>query len=81
MRTHITEALDISVQTAGNSKNATAVNSSAVISGKEAAGGETALVSATNARITQNAVLISITTMLQKPMKNTYTLLVIHEKA
>ena len=80
MRTHITEALDISVQTAANSKNATVVYLSAVISGKEAAGGETALVSATNARITQNALLISITTMLQKPMKNTYTPLVIHEK-
>ena len=80
MRTHITEALDISVQTAANSKNATVVYLSAVISGKEAAGGETALVSATNARITQNALLISITTMLQKLMKNTYTPLVIHEK-
>ena len=80
MRTHITEALDISVQTAANSKNATVVYLSAVISGKEAAGGETALVSATNARITQNDLLISITTMLQKLMKNTYTPLVIHEK-
>ena len=80
MQTHTTEVPGISVQTAANSKNATAVNLSAVISGKEAAGGETALVSATNARITQNALLISITTMLQKPMKNTYTPLVIHEK-
>ena len=81
MQVHTIEALDISAQTAVNLKNAMAARSSAVILKNEDANAGIALVSVTNVRITQNAFLISTTTMLQKPMKNTYTPLVIHEKA
>ena len=81
MQVHTTEALDISAQTAVNLKNAMAARSRADILKNEDANAGIALVSVTNARITQNAFLISTTTMLQKPMKNTYTPLVIHEKA
>ena len=80
MQVHTIEALDISAQTAVNLKNAMAARSSAVILKNEDANAGIALVSVTNVRITQNAFLISTTTMLQKPMKNTYTPLVIHEK-
>ena len=48
---------------------------------KEAASAETASVSATSAPITPNAVLISITTMPQKPMKSIFPPSAIHEKA
>ena len=80
MQVHTTEALDISAQTAVNLKNAMAARSSAVILKNEDANAGIALVSVTNVRITQNAFLISTTTMLQKPMKNTYTPSVIREK-
>ena len=55
MQVHTTEALDISAQTAVNLKNAMAARSSAVILKNEDANARIALVSVTNARITQNS--------------------------
>ena len=78
---HTTEDPDISAQTAVSSKNVTAARKNAEILRKEAASAETASVSATSAPITPNAVLISITTMPQKPMKSIFPPSAIHEKA